>query len=98
MSRCKVYGRNEPLYLFTMHRSDHAPFRHTHNFVPDFYGAERRTRIVIGMTAVMIVLELAVGLFWHSMALLADGWHMGTHVIAFLITGMASYLSFMRSS
>ncbi len=78
---------------FTMHRSDHSPFRHTHNFVSDFSGAERRTRIVIGITAVMMVLEITVGLISHSMALLADGWHMSTHVIAFLITAMAYYLS-----
>ncbi len=81
-----------------MDRSDHAPFRHTHNFVPDFSGAERRTRIVIGITAVMMVLEIAVGLVSHSMALLADGWHMSTHVIAFLITAMAYYLSRKHSS
>jgi len=73
----------------TMHRSDDSPFRHTYNFVPDFSGAERRTRIVIGITAVMMVLEIAVGLVSHSMALQADGWHMSTHVIAFLITAMA---------
>jgi len=70
-------------------RSGSFAFRHTHNFVPDFSGAERRTRIVIGITAVMMVLEIAVGLVSHSMALLADGWHMSTHVIAFLITAMA---------
>jgi len=81
-----------------MHRSDHAPFRHTHNFVPDFSGAERRTRIVIGITAVMMVLEITMGLISHSMALLADGWHMSTHVIAFLITAMAYYLSRKHSS
>jgi cation diffusion facilitator family transporter len=81
-----------------VHRSDHSPFRHTHNFVPDFSGAERRTRIVIGITAVMMVLEIAVGLISHSMALLADGWHMSTHVIAFLITAMAYYLSRKHSS
>ncbi|PYK57135.1 MAG: cation transporter, partial [Verrucomicrobia bacterium] len=83
-----------------MHRSDqdHSPFRHTHNFVPDFSGAERRTRIVIGITAVMMVLEIAFGLASHSMALLADGWHMSTHVIAFLITAMAYYLSRKHSS
>jgi Co/Zn/Cd efflux system component len=69
---------------FTMERSDHSLFRHTHNFVPDFSGAERRTRIVIAITAVMMVLEITVGLISHSMALLADGWHMSTHVIAFL--------------
>jgi cation diffusion facilitator family transporter len=94
----EVCGCHEPLYFFTMHRSDHAPFRHTHNFVPDFSGAERRTRIVIGITAVMMVLEITVGLISHSMALLADGWHMSTHVIAFLITAMAYYLSRKHSS
>src|SRR6266436_3044193 len=83
---------------FTMEPSDHSLFRHTHNFVPDFSGAERRTRIVIGITAVMMVLEITVGLISHSMALLADGWHMSTHVIAFLITAMAYYLSRKHSS
>ena len=83
---------------FTMERSDHSLFRHTHNFVPDFSGAERRTRIVIGITAVMMVIEIVVGLVSHSMALLADGWHMSTHVIAFLITAVAYYLSRKHSS
>src|SRR5438045_8541888 len=83
---------------FTMDRSDHSPFRHAHNFVPDFSGAERRTRIVIGITAVMMVLEITVGLISHSMALLADGWHMSTHVIAFLLTAAAHYLSREDSS
>src|SRR5207237_5311513 len=83
---------------FTMEHSDHSLFRHTHNFVPDFSGAERRTRIVIGITAVMMVLEITMGLISHSMALLADGWHMSTHVIAFFITAMAYYLSSKHSS
>ena len=65
---------------------DHSQFRKEHDFVPDFSHAERRTRIVIGITAAMMVVEIAVGLMSHSMALLADGWHMSTHVIAFLIT------------
>src|SRR5437879_395233 len=81
-----------------MYHSDHAPFQQTDDFVPDLSGAERRTRIVIGITAVMMVLEITVGLISHSMALLADGWHMSTHVIAFLITAMAYYLSRKHSS
>src|SRR6476619_1362246 len=83
---------------FTMERSDHSLFRHTHNFVPDFSGAERRTCIVCVITAVIMVREITVGLVSHSMALLADGWHMSTHVIAFLITAMAYYLSRKHSS
>src|SRR5437870_4914563 len=77
-----------------MHRSDHSRFQQTHDFVPDFSRAEQRTRIVIGITALMMVLEITVGLMSHSMALLADGWHMSTHVTAFLITAVAYY--FMR--
>src|SRR5437660_8630170 len=76
-----------------MHRTDHSCFRKRHDFVPDFSHAERRTRIVIGVTAAMMILEITVGLLSHSMALLADGWHMSTHVIAFLITAAAYYLT-----
>jgi len=76
-----------------MHRTDHSRFRKSHDFVPDFSKAERRTRIVIGITGVMMVVEIVAGLFSHSMALLADGWHMSTHVIAFLITAIAYYFT-----
>jgi cation diffusion facilitator family transporter len=76
-----------------MHRTDHSRFRQSHDFALDSSGAERRTRIVIGITAAMMVLEIAVGVASNSMALLADGWHMGTHVIAFLITALAYYFS-----
>jgi cation diffusion facilitator family transporter len=84
--------------LESMHRSDHSRFRQAHDFVPDFSRAERRTRIVIGITAVMMVLEITVGLMSHSMALLADGWHMSTHVTAFLITAVAYYLARRHAS
>ncbi len=76
-----------------MHRTDHSRFSKAHDFVPDFSHAERRTRIVIGVTAAMMVVEIGVGLMSHSMALLADGWHMSTHVIAFLITAVAYYVA-----
>src|SRR5215467_7421934 len=76
-----------------MHRTDHSRFRKRHDFVPDFSHAERRTRIVIGITAAMMVLEILAGLMSNSMALLADGWHMSTHVLAFLITAVAYYFA-----
>src|SRR5437773_12505789 len=76
-----------------MHRTAHYSVSKAHDFLPDFSKAERRTRIVIGITAAMMVVEIAVGLMSHSMALLADGWHMSTHVIAFLITAVAYYLA-----
>src|SRR5262245_18436574 len=76
-----------------MHRTDHSRFRKRHDFVPDFSHAEQRTRMVIGITAVMMLVEIVAGLMSHSMALLADGWHMSTHVLAFLITAMAYYFA-----
>jgi cation diffusion facilitator family transporter len=76
-----------------MHRTDHSHFRKRHDFVPDFSHAERRTRIVIGLTAAMMMVEIVAGLMSHSMALLADGWHMSTHVLAFLITAAAYHFA-----
>ena len=72
---------------------DHSRFRKSHDFVPDFSKGERRTRIVIAITGVMMVVEITAGLLSHSMALLADGWHMSTHVTAFLITAIAYYFT-----
>ena len=77
-----------------MNRAEHSRFRHSHDFVSDFTKGERRTRIVIAITGVMMVVEITAGVLSHSMALLADGWHMSTHVTAFLITAIAYY--FMR--
>src|SRR2546430_15091820 len=77
-----------------MHRTDHSRFGKTHDFVPDFSKGERRTRIVIVITGVMMMVEITAGILSHSMARLADGWHMSTHVTAFLITAIAYY--FMR--
>src|ERR1700737_2771383 len=81
-----------------MHRTDHSQFRHSHNFVHDFTKGERRTHIVIAITGIMMVVEIAAGILSHSMALLADGWHMSTHVTAFLITAIAYYFTRRHSS
>jgi cation diffusion facilitator family transporter len=69
--------------------TDLARYRQNHDHAPDRSGAERSTRRVIALTAVMMVVEILAGWRFHSMALLADGWHMGTHVAAFLITAVA---------
>ena len=81
-----------------MHRVDHSHFRHSHDFTRDFSRGERRTRIVIAITGVMMIVEIIVGLLSHSMALLADGWHMSTHVTAFLITAIAYYFTRRHAS
>ena len=43
---------------------------------------EKKTAFVVLFSAVIMVLEIFFGLFSNSMALLADGIHMGSHVLA----------------
>lgn len=76
-----------------MHRHDLTRWKHSHDYQEDSSVAERRTRIVIAITAAMMIVEIAAGIGFKSMALLADGWHMSTHVAAFLITAFAYYFS-----
>jgi len=50
---------------------------------------ERRTRIVLAITATMMVVEIVAGILYGSMALLADGMHMGSHAAALAISAIA---------
>lgn len=43
---------------------------------------EKKTAFVVFFSAATMVLEIFFGLFSNSMALLADGIHMGSHVLA----------------
>jgi cation diffusion facilitator family transporter len=54
---------------------------------------ERNTLRVVGLSLVMMVVEIVCGMWFGSMALLADGWHMGTHVAALLVTAGAYWLA-----
>lgn len=62
---------------------DPGPWRHEHDYLPDHSLAERGTRWVMWLTALTMVVEIVAGSLLGSMALLADGWHMATHVAAF---------------
>lgn len=50
-------------------------------------------KLVVMLTAATMVAELAVGYGAHSMALVADGWHMATHVGALGLATVAYGLS-----
>jgi len=64
--------------------------RHEHVFGQDRpRPGERRTRIVIALTAVTMLVEIGAGLKFGSMALLADGLHMGSHAAALGISAFA---------
>jgi cation diffusion facilitator family transporter len=63
---------------------------HEHVFLGDQHERnERRTWLVIAITATMMVVEIAAGTMFGSMALVADGWHMSTHAAAMLIAALA---------
>jgi cation diffusion facilitator family transporter len=51
--------------------------------------AERGTRAVMWITAAMMVVEIAAGWWYNSMALLADGWHMSSHAVAIGLSAFA---------
>lgn len=72
-----------------MHSSNDI-LRHDHVFLSDAHDAhEKRTRYVVGLTAVMMIVEIAAGWWTGSMALLADGFHMATHAGALGVAAFA---------
>ena len=72
---------------------DLSGFRHDHAFDRGNRAGETRTWIVVGITAATMVAEIIAGWLTGSMALLADGWHMATHVVALSIAGVAYLLA-----
>lgn len=64
--------------------------RHDHVFLGRGHeGNERRSWIVVGLTAATMVAEIVAGTLFGSMALVADGWHMSTHAAALAIAAFA---------
>jgi cation diffusion facilitator family transporter len=65
-------------------------WRHDHAFLGARHGThERRTWAVVALTAVMMVVEIGGGVWSGSLALIADGLHMATHVAALSIAALA---------
>jgi cation diffusion facilitator family transporter len=57
-------------------------WKHSHVFDVGNPLAEKNTRRVVVLTALMMVAEIVGGLLFNSMALLADGLHMSSHALA----------------
>ncbi|WPB57668.1 CDF family Co(II)/Ni(II) efflux transporter DmeF [Xylophilus sp. GOD-11R] len=70
-------------------------WKHSHVFDQGNPLAERKTRWAVLLTAAMMVVEIAGGWFYNSMALLADGWHMSSHALA-LGLSVAAYAAARR--
>ena len=81
-----------------MHAHEIEKWQHSHVFGTDEqHAGERRTRWVIALTFCMMIGEIAAGLVFGSMALLADGWHMATHAVALAVAAFAYWYTRRRA-
>ena len=80
------------MHIYNLHQ-----WQHRHRYEIDDRHAERNTRRVILLTLTMMIVEITAGNIFGSMALLADGWHMGTHAAALGITALAYYYARRKS-
>jgi cation diffusion facilitator family transporter len=73
---------------------DHGIWTRDHVFLGHGHSrAESRAKLAAIVTAVFMVVEIVCGLAYHSMALLADGAHMATHVGALGLAAGAYWLA-----
>ncbi len=73
----------------TTHAHDLSAWRHSHQFDAGNRAGEARTRWVLALTLMTMAAEIVAGWWTGSMALLADGWHMGTHALALGVAALA---------
>lgn len=71
-----------------MHQHNLRAYQHLRNF--------HKVRFVVVITVVTMVFEIVVGWLSNSMALLSDGWHMGTHACALGITLFTYFIATQR--
>jgi cation diffusion facilitator family transporter len=57
-----------------------------------FLANEKKTKWVTIITLVTMIVEITVGYWSGSMALLADGWHMASHTLALFLSLIVYYL------
>ncbi|WP_314019784.1 CDF family Co(II)/Ni(II) efflux transporter DmeF [Stutzerimonas degradans] len=76
-----------------MSTCDHSNWQSSHDYRPLEQGAERQTWAVALLTGVTMVVEIAAGYWFNSMALLADGWHMSSHMVAIGLAALAYMLA-----
>jgi cation diffusion facilitator family transporter len=65
-----------------MHHEQIELWQHHHVFNVEKKAIEKQTLLVVIVTFVTMITEIFFGWITNSMALLADGWHMGTHAFA----------------
>ena len=72
-----------------MNNTNLSEWTHDHIFNEANEAAEKSTRLVMWITASMMLIEITAGWWFNSMALLADGWHMSSHAVAIGLSAFA---------
>lgn len=73
-----------------MHTKTLERWQHNHDYLTLHEHGRKRSWQVLILTLIVMVVEIVAGTIFGSMALLADGWHMSTHAVAFIIV-LAAY-------
>ena len=81
-----------------MHLETLSKWQHKHEFISNTRANEQKTLRVVILTASMMVFEIIGGTIFGSMALQADGWHMGTHAGALGISLFAYWYARRHAS
>ncbi len=90
-NQSNLFHENESDEKGIMHNEQIELWQHHHVFNDEKKAVEKRTMVVVIITFITMVAEIVVGWMSNSMALLADGWHMGTHAFALGIS-LAAYV------
>ena len=72
---------------------NHSRWEPSHDYRPLESRAERQAWRVTALTGATMLVEIAAGYAFNSMALLADGWHMASHMLAIGLTALAYLLA-----
>jgi len=72
-----------------MNPTKYPQFSHHHHFDSGNRSAEVGTKVVMWISACMMVIEIVFGWLFNSMSLLADGWHMSSHTLAIGLSAFA---------
>jgi len=76
-----------------MHLKNIQIYQHPHDFYEVKDSNIKKVLFIVIITMLMMVFEIVFGRIFNSMALLSDGWHMGTHASAFGITLFAYFIA-----
>ncbi|MDO9624178.1 MAG: CDF family Co(II)/Ni(II) efflux transporter DmeF [Pseudomonas sp.] len=72
---------------------NHSRWEPSHDYRPLETRTERQAWLVAALTGATMLVEITAGYAYNSMALLADGWHMASHMLAIGLTALAYLLA-----